>query len=36
MGFVLPGIRFSSFGEYSVAIGSTALILSKVLRNQNH
>lgn len=36
MGFVLPEISFSSFGEFSVAIGSTAMILHKILRSQNH
>ena len=36
MGFVIPGIYFSSFAEFSVAMGATALILSKILRSQNH
>jgi len=36
MGFVLPEISFSSFGEFSVAIGSTAMILHRILRSQNH
>jgi glucokinase len=36
MGYVLPVVCFSSFGEFSVAMGSTAMILSKVLRIQNH
>jgi hypothetical protein len=35
LGFVLPAISFSSFGEYSVAMGATAMILSKILRVQN-
>ena len=36
MGFVMPAIYFSSFAEFSVAMGATALILSKILRNQNY
>jgi len=36
MGFVMPTIYFSSFAEFSVAMGATALILSKILRSQNH
>lgn len=36
MGFVLPEISFSGFGEFSVAMGATAMILSKILRSQNH
>jgi len=36
LGFELPKISFSSFGEFSVAMGATALILSKILHNQNH
>jgi predicted NBD/HSP70 family sugar kinase len=35
MGFVLPEISFSGFGEYSVAMGATAMILSKILRSQH-
>lgn len=35
MGFVLPEICFSSYGEFSVAIGATAMILRKVIRSQN-
>jgi len=35
MGFVLPEICFSGFGEFSVAMGATAMILSKILRSQN-
>lgn len=35
-GFDLPNICFSSFGEYSVAMGATAFILSKILHYQNH
>jgi len=34
MGFVLPEICFSSYGEFSVAIGATAMILRKVIRSQ--
>jgi len=36
MGYELPSIRFSTFGEYSVAMGSTAMILSRMLKSQNH
>jgi len=36
MGFVLPEICFSSYGEFSVAIGSTAMILRKVIGSQNY
>jgi len=36
MGFVLPEICFSSYGEYSVAIGTTAMILRKVIKSQNY
>ena len=36
MGFVLPEICFSSYGEFSVAIGATAMILRKVIRSQNY
>jgi N-acetylglucosamine repressor len=36
LGFVLPNICFSSFGEFSVAMGATAMILSKILHSQNH
>jgi N-acetylglucosamine repressor len=36
MGFVMPSIYFSSYAEFSVAMGATALILSKILRSQNH
>ncbi len=36
LGFVMPGISFSSFAEFSVAIGATALILSKILTSQKH
>jgi predicted NBD/HSP70 family sugar kinase len=35
IGFTMPGICFSSFGEYSVAIGATAMILSQILKIQN-
>jgi predicted NBD/HSP70 family sugar kinase len=35
MGFVLPDISFSGFGEFSVAMGATAMILSKILRSQH-
>jgi predicted NBD/HSP70 family sugar kinase/predicted transcriptional regulator len=35
LGFVLPAISFSSFGEFSVAMGATAMILSKILRVKN-
>lgn len=34
MGFVLPEICFSSYGEFSVAIGATAMILRKVIRSK--
>jgi N-acetylglucosamine repressor len=36
LGFELPNICFSSFGEFSVAMGATAMILSKILHSQNH
>jgi N-acetylglucosamine repressor len=36
MGFVLPLICFSNYGEFSVSMGATAMILSKILRNKNH
>ena len=36
MGFKIPGIRYSSYGEYSVAMGATAMILSMILQSQNH
>ncbi len=36
MGFIMPDIYFSSFAEFSVAMGATALILSKILSSQNH
>jgi predicted NBD/HSP70 family sugar kinase len=36
MGFVMPGIRYSSYGEFSVAMGATAMILSMILQSQNH
>jgi predicted NBD/HSP70 family sugar kinase len=36
MGFVLPEICFSSYGEFSVAIGSTAMILRQVIGSQNY
>lgn len=36
MGFVMPEIRFSSYGEYSVAIGATAMILRKIIKSQNY
>jgi predicted NBD/HSP70 family sugar kinase len=35
MGFILPEICFSGYGEFSVAMGATAMILSKILRSQN-
>jgi predicted NBD/HSP70 family sugar kinase len=35
MGFVMPVICFSSYGEFSVAIGATAMILRKIIRSQN-
>lgn len=36
LGFVLPSISFSSFGEFSVAMGATAMILSKILHYKNN
>jgi predicted NBD/HSP70 family sugar kinase len=36
MGFILPDICFSSYGEFSVAIGATAMVLRSVLKSQNH
>jgi hypothetical protein len=36
LGFVLPNISFSSFGEFSVAMGATAMILSKMLHYNNN
>jgi len=36
LGFVLPDISFSAFGKYSVAMGATAMILSKILHNRNN
>jgi len=36
MGFILPYIRFSNYGEYSVSMGATAMILSQILRSKNH
>jgi N-acetylglucosamine repressor len=36
MGFVLPLIRFSNYGEFSVSMGATAMILSQILRNKSH
>lgn len=36
MGFVLPDICFSSYGEFSVAIGATAMVLHSVIKNQNY
>jgi N-acetylglucosamine repressor len=36
MGFVMPEISFSSYGEFSVAIGATAMILRKVIGSQNY
>jgi len=36
MGFVLPEICFSSYGEFSVAMGATAMILRKVIKSQNY
>lgn len=35
-GYVLPNISFSSFGEFSVAMGATAMILSKILHYKNN
>jgi len=36
LGYVLPTISFSSFGEFSVAMGATAMILSKILHYKNN
>jgi len=36
MGFVLPVIRFSNYGAFSVSMGATAMILTQILRNKNH
>ena len=36
LGYVLPSISFSSFGEFSVAMGATAMILSKILHYKNN
>jgi len=34
MGFILPDICFSSYSEFSVAIGATAMILRSVIKSQ--
>jgi predicted NBD/HSP70 family sugar kinase len=36
LGFELPTICFSPFGEFSVAMGATAMILSNILHSKNH